>query len=129
MVEEKRGFIEEQLARIMYDLPDAQRPRLVGKTDANGNELLPEFGELSGTRVAQVIAGRFLDEDDETCLASAVARLNARTDRQIYPPLRQSALIGFARAVRTIVRPRYQKAAGRLRASVVTPWPYSWTEN
>ena len=85
VVEEKRGFIEEQLARIMYDLPDAQRPRLVGKTDANGNELLPEFGELSGTRVAQVIAGRFLDEDDETCLASAVARLNARTDASNLP--------------------------------------------
>ena len=85
VVEEKRGFIEEQLARIMYDLPDAQRPRLVGKTDINGDELLPEFGELSGTRVAQVIAGRFLDEDDETCLASAIARLNARTDSSNLP--------------------------------------------
>ena len=85
VVEEKRGFVEEQLARIMYDLPDSKRPRLVGKADVNGNELLPEFGELSGTRVAQVIAGRFLDEDDETCLASAVARLNARTDASNLP--------------------------------------------
>ena len=85
VVEEKRGFVEEQLARIMYDLPDARRPRLVGKTDATGNQLLPEFGELSGTRVAQVIAGRFLDEDEGSCLASGVARLNARTDSSNLP--------------------------------------------
>jgi len=85
VIEEKRSLIEEQLARIFYDLPEVGRPRLQGKVDGKGQPLVPDFGELSGTLVAQIIAGRFLDEEEETCLASGVARLNARTDSSNLP--------------------------------------------
>ena len=36
VVEEKRNIIEDQLARVLFDLPDGRRPRLVGKRDEKG---------------------------------------------------------------------------------------------
>nr|WP_025899196.1 hypothetical protein [Sneathiella glossodoripedis] len=42
VIEEKRSLIEEQAARILYDLED--RPRLVGKQDEKGGMLLPRMG-------------------------------------------------------------------------------------
>lgn len=83
VIEEKRSFIEDQLSRVLYDLPEAQRPRLIGKQDGGGNFLVPEFGELDGTLVAQIIANRFLEEGQENkgsnCLVSAAAAIKART--------------------------------------------------
>jgi len=79
VVEEKRNLIEDQLARILFDLPESERPHLVGKRDDSDNLLVPEYGELNGTIVAQVIANRFLDEDENNCLVSAAASIKART--------------------------------------------------
>ncbi|MEZ4216457.1 MAG: indolepyruvate ferredoxin oxidoreductase family protein [Myxococcota bacterium] len=47
VVEEKRAFLEEQLARVLYDLPAGERPRLLGKRDADGAPLVSDVGELS----------------------------------------------------------------------------------
>ena len=58
VVEEKRGFIEDQLVRILYNLPADQRPTVVGKTDEAGAPLLPSEGELSPTMVARAIVSR-----------------------------------------------------------------------
>lgn len=91
VVEEKRNLIEDQLSRILYDLPEAQRPRLIGKFDAEGNILLPNFGELNGSIVAQVIANRFLHEGEGNCLVSAAAAIKARstgTGLLVSPPER-----------------------------------------
>src|SRR6266571_2865154 len=46
VVEEKRGFIEQQLVHILYNLDAARRPTVVGKTDESGAPLLPSEGEL-----------------------------------------------------------------------------------
>ena len=91
VVEEKRNLIEDQLARVLFDLPEDQRPRLVGKHDESGNLLVPEYGELNGTIVAQIIANRFLDEGESNCLVSAAAAIKARTadsNRPAAPPER-----------------------------------------
>jgi len=91
VVEEKRNLIEDQLSRILYDLPDNERPRLVGKLDMQGNILVPDFGELNGTIVAQVIANRFLQQGENNCLVSAAATIKARTSgssERIAPPER-----------------------------------------
>lgn len=85
VIEEKRSLIEDQIARIIYNLPQDTRPRLTGKNDSHGNPLISEFGELSGTIVAHIIANRFLAEEEESCLVSAIARLNARTDASNLP--------------------------------------------
>ena len=53
VVEEKRGFIEDQLVRILYNMHATDRPTVVGKTDERGAPLLPSAGEIGPTMVAQ----------------------------------------------------------------------------
>ena len=57
VVEEKRGFIEDQLTRLFYNRADAPA-RIVGKRDETGRVLLPERGELSAGIVARALASR-----------------------------------------------------------------------
>ena len=53
VVEEKRGFIEDQLKTLLYGQPDA--PSILGKRDAQGRSLLPAAGELNTAQVAAAI--------------------------------------------------------------------------
>ncbi|RIL07943.1 MAG: indolepyruvate ferredoxin oxidoreductase family protein [Proteobacteria bacterium] len=53
VVEEKRSLLEDQLARILYDLSD--RPRLLGKRDERGAPLVPAEGELAPGAVAEIL--------------------------------------------------------------------------
>ena len=58
VVEEKRGFIEDQLMRILYNLDASKRPSIVGKRDETGSPLLPSEGELNPTVVASAVVAR-----------------------------------------------------------------------
>ncbi|WP_334373704.1 indolepyruvate ferredoxin oxidoreductase family protein [Bradyrhizobium sp. AZCC 1719] len=58
VVEEKRGFIEDQLVRILYNVDAARRPSVVGKRDESGAMLLPSEGELTPTMVAAAVVAR-----------------------------------------------------------------------
>ena len=58
VVEEKRGFIEDQLIRILYNVDASKRPSVVGKRDESGAVLLPSEGELTPTMVAAAIVAR-----------------------------------------------------------------------
>src|SRR6202048_385406 len=58
VVEEKRGFIEHQLVRLLFNTDAARRPRVTGKTDENAVPLLPSTGELTPTAVARAITTR-----------------------------------------------------------------------
>lgn len=58
VIEEKRSLVEEQLARVLLQLPERDRPKLSGKVDGAGNRLFPEFGELDAILIARVIASR-----------------------------------------------------------------------
>ncbi|HXW28458.1 MAG TPA: indolepyruvate ferredoxin oxidoreductase family protein, partial [Xanthobacteraceae bacterium] len=60
VVEEKRGFLEDQLVRILYNMEASRRPCVVGKRDETGAALLPSEGELSPTLVARAIVSRLL---------------------------------------------------------------------
>ncbi len=55
VVEEKRALMEEQIARHLYALPDAQRPAITGKHDLHGAPLLPAAGELTVPQVRHAI--------------------------------------------------------------------------
>ena len=57
-IEEKRAFIEPQAAHALFNMASSERPRLVGKLDETGAELLPSDLQLSAAIVAQVVAGR-----------------------------------------------------------------------
>ena len=58
VVEEKRGFIEDQLVRILYNMDASKRPTVVGKRDETGALLLPSEGELTPTMVAGAVMAR-----------------------------------------------------------------------
>lgn len=55
VIEEKRGVIEDQLARLLYNA--SRRPRLLGKRDESGAPLVPSEGELSPAILGDVLRG------------------------------------------------------------------------
>jgi indolepyruvate ferredoxin oxidoreductase len=78
VVEEKRAVIETQLKEQLYNWPADRRPRIVGKTDHNGERLLPSNGELAPEQIARVIARRLTSFGDLPWLAERVAEIEAR---------------------------------------------------
>src|SRR3712207_7152962 len=50
-----RSLVEGQVRDLLYPLPDAERPAVLGKRDVEGRPLLPETGELRPHRVAPVL--------------------------------------------------------------------------
>ena len=113
VVEEKRQILEYALKEELYNLPDGQRPRVVGKFDdtgewsnkggaGHGDWLLPATYELNPALIARAIASRishycaghpveqrvkeriaFL-EAKELVLQNVSARPNPDTDRTPY---------------------------------------------
>ncbi|HEX4377909.1 MAG TPA: indolepyruvate ferredoxin oxidoreductase family protein [Steroidobacteraceae bacterium] len=62
-IEEKRPFMEEQIARHLYGLAADRRPQIAGKYDLRAAPLLPAAGELSVPVVRRAIK-RLLDQLD-----------------------------------------------------------------
>jgi indolepyruvate ferredoxin oxidoreductase len=78
VVEEKRGFVEDQLVRILYRTAAANRPSVVGKRDDTGAPLLPSEGELTPTMVAAAIVARLRRlGHNSPALEQRLARLEA----------------------------------------------------
>jgi indolepyruvate ferredoxin oxidoreductase len=76
VVEEKRGLIEDQLVKALYNLP--RRPMVVGKTDETGQGLFPSEGELDPLRVALALGQRLADRCGDQGLRQNLARLVER---------------------------------------------------
>ena len=53
VIEEKKPIMEEQISRLLFNLRD--RPRLFGKQDLSGRELVPSIGELTPGVVARLL--------------------------------------------------------------------------
>ena len=60
VVEEKRPLLEDQVKAQLYDLPGAQRPRVIGKFDEEGRRVLCTAGILTPSEVATLIGNRIL---------------------------------------------------------------------
>jgi indolepyruvate ferredoxin oxidoreductase len=56
VIEEKGAVVEQQLRTMFYNRPEAQRPHIIGKTNALGRPLLAATGELRPSRVMPVVA-------------------------------------------------------------------------
>lgn len=56
VIEEKGPVVEQQIKNIFYNLTDASRPTVIGKTAENGCTLLSAEGELRPSRIVQVVA-------------------------------------------------------------------------
>lgn len=63
VVEDKRAFIEPQVASVLYHLPADRRPALIGKADESGQPLLAQHGELSPGSIRQTLM-RVLEQLD-----------------------------------------------------------------
>ncbi|MET0322188.1 MAG: indolepyruvate ferredoxin oxidoreductase family protein [Duganella sp.] len=110
VVEEKRQILEYALKEELYNLPDGQRPRVVGKFDdtgewsnkgktGHGDWLLPATYELNPAQIARAIASRIAHycdghpvaervkqriaflEAKELALTSLPVKSNPQTDR------------------------------------------------
>ncbi len=77
VVEEKRSFIESQLARLLYNVEAARRPSIAGKIDEVGAPLLPSIGELTPTLVARAVVARLKRLTDVTRFEQRLARLES----------------------------------------------------
>ncbi|MBS0517561.1 MAG: indolepyruvate ferredoxin oxidoreductase family protein [Proteobacteria bacterium] len=87
VIEEKRSNLEDQLVRILYNLPADRRPLVIGKADETGHIILPSEGELSPTGVALVIATRLMKHGgDSPELKQRLARLEAKEKLLNAPP-------------------------------------------
>ncbi len=84
VVEEKRGFVENQLVKLLYNVEASRRPSIVGKTDENGAMLLPSTGELTPTMVARAIVARLKRFGDTSQFDERLARLEA-FERPVQP--------------------------------------------
>jgi len=69
VIEEKGPVVERQIKELLYHLPDAQRPRVIGKTDEHGAAVLSALGELRPSRIMNTVA-------------DWLARLNPALDRR-----------------------------------------------
>jgi indolepyruvate ferredoxin oxidoreductase len=69
VIEEKGPVVERQIKELLYHLPDAQRPRVIGKTDERGAAVLSALGELRPSRIMGTVA-------------DWLARLNPALDRR-----------------------------------------------
>lgn len=83
VVEEKRSLIEDQAARILYDLDN--RPRLVGKKDDQGNTLLSSDGELTPRQVAAAIAARLQLRDLPQEVKDGISVAEANESGNVMP--------------------------------------------
>ncbi|WP_105104302.1 indolepyruvate ferredoxin oxidoreductase family protein [Microbulbifer pacificus] len=63
VVEEKRPLVEDQMKNLFYGWPDQQRPKVVGKKDLDGNDLLPAIWGFGPDQVAKAIARWLADTE------------------------------------------------------------------
>jgi len=56
VIEEKAPVVETQLRALLYNAAPQERPRVVGKTDAEGRPLVSASGELRPSRLIEIVA-------------------------------------------------------------------------
>ncbi len=89
VVEDKNPIIEDQLTRLLYALPQAQRPVITGKKDNEGNTLVPEFGETNVNLMVDVLVRRLkvLDINYPQMHAKVAEIENRRSKVAQLPPV------------------------------------------
>ena len=88
VIEDKRQQIENALRDVCYALPEAHRPRIVGRRDELGALLVDDVGDLSADKIARVIAERIRPFHDSERVRARIAFL----DRQIARATQRESL-------------------------------------
>ncbi len=63
VIEEKGAVVEQQIKNLFYNAPVAERPRVLGKTDAEGRVLVSAAGELRPSRLIEIVAAWLAQHD------------------------------------------------------------------
>ncbi|WP_323844598.1 indolepyruvate ferredoxin oxidoreductase family protein [Microbulbifer magnicolonia] len=87
VVEEKRPLVEDQLKKLLYGWADSKRPKVVGKKDLDGTDLLPAIWGFGPDRVAKAIARWLADTE----LAAKIAPLAEKLGGNV--PAKASGLL------------------------------------
>src|SRR5439155_23988465 len=75
----KRAFCELFIRDILYN--EAERPRILGKSDLEGRPLVPADAELDADRIAQIVATRLERRIPRESITARVALLGALRER------------------------------------------------
>ncbi len=81
VIEEKRRLLEVGVKDAIYDLPEARRPRVVGRCDENDNLLIPEIAEFSADEVVRALAGRIAPFHNSDTIKARIAFLDDKAKR------------------------------------------------
>jgi indolepyruvate ferredoxin oxidoreductase len=76
VIEEKRGFVEDQLKSILFNQDNVAR-RVVGKADLDGKPLVPEHYVINPTMVARVLVDRLGKFTNTAIFEQRLARLES----------------------------------------------------
>ena len=83
IVENKRPLVEDQTRTALFDLPEHRRPRVLGKTGADGQPLLSRLGALSVAEVARAIAALLPPGEHMARVDAYLSRAAAATDAAV----------------------------------------------
>jgi indolepyruvate ferredoxin oxidoreductase len=81
VIEEKRAFCELFIRDVLYN--EAERPRVLGKSDLDGRPLVPADAELDADRIAQIVATRLERKIPRESITARVALLGALRERPV----------------------------------------------
>ncbi|MEH6584411.1 MAG: indolepyruvate ferredoxin oxidoreductase family protein [Halioglobus sp.] len=94
VVEEKRAVIEDQITSLLINLPDSERPAVIGKQDIDGQPLIPSGGELSPSLIAVKLARQVLSRvEDSGQLCEKLDALEEKLSLQQQLPSGQGDLM------------------------------------
>ncbi len=79
VIEEKQPIVEMQIKDALYHRPAERRPRVCGKTDAEGRSLLPVVSEFSPLMVARVLIARLAVLGESLALSERMRTVEARS--------------------------------------------------
>ncbi|MBG56328.1 MAG: indolepyruvate ferredoxin oxidoreductase [Deltaproteobacteria bacterium] len=83
VVEEKRAIIESQIKEILYET--SSNPKVIGKTDENGNSLFSSVGALDPNMIASTIGKRILKNRHHELLSDRLREMEFRLDSSSLP--------------------------------------------
>jgi indolepyruvate ferredoxin oxidoreductase len=80
VIEDKREQLENGLRNACYALPEAERPRIVGRQDENGQTLVSCVGDLTPDQISLVIAARISVFHNNEAFRNRLAFLTGQTE-------------------------------------------------
>lgn len=128
VIEEKRGLIEDQLKEQLYSWQDrtgSERPRIVGKKDELGNELLTSLSELTPAMIARAIAARIAPFHSSSQISNRLSFLTEKEQELAQPRALQERTPHFCSGCphnTSTVVPEGSRALGGIGCHYMATW-------